>query len=187
MFAARIPIRTLVVAALTACALVLVSAPADSTAQTCASASALAGSASNRALVRSTLCLLNEERAHRGMRGLHLNRRLSKASRRHARDMVRRYYFAHDSLGGGDFVDRIRRTGYLRSAGRWLVGENLAWGAGARSTPDATMRAWMESPPHRANILNSRFREIGIGVVIGAPVHDASEAATYATDFGRRG
>ena len=44
----------------------------------------------------------------------------------------------------------------------------------------------MGSPPHRANILNRRFREIGIGVVLGAPQPGTDHAATYATSFGTR-
>ena len=70
------------------------------------------------------------------------------------------------------------------------MGENLAWGAGAnRSSPRGIVAAWMESPPHRQNILDSRFREIGIGVVEGAPRRNVFglPAATYATSFGSRG
>ena len=200
-------IRTLACAALAASALLLVTGPAASTAKTrgagfdghvrvlahkassgsCDDASVVAGRMSNYQLVRATLCRVNQERTSRGMKRLRLSQRLSRAARGHASDMVRHNYFSHDSLGGGDFVGRIRRTGYLRSAGAWLVGENLAWGSGNRSSPDANVRAWMDSPPHRANILKRRFREIGIGVVLGAPVHNMPEAATYATDFARRG
>jgi uncharacterized protein YkwD len=46
--------------------------------------------------------------------------------------------------------------------------------------------AWMNSPGHRRNILNRRFREIGIGVVFHAPTMNAPVAATYTTEFGYR-
>jgi uncharacterized protein YkwD len=207
MRAPRLRIRPFAAAALAAGALVAMSAPATSTAEThgtgtdsavpgqpvalqgaagCASASVAASNGSRRELVQATLCRLNQERTRRGMRRLRLSRRLSKAARRHANDMVQRYYFSHETLGGGDFVSRIRRTGYLSGAGSWFVGENLAWGSRERSSADATVQAWMGSPPHRQNILDRRFREIGIGVVLGAPAHGVSDAATYATDFGRR-
>ena len=101
---------------------------------------------------------MNAERAKHGMRPLRINRRLSDAAHRHARDMVRRDYFSHDSLAGASFVDRIRRTGYLRGPRAWIVGENLAWGSGNRSHAAAIVRAWMKSPGHRANILQRRFR-----------------------------
>ena len=161
-------------------------APAASGAQACNSASSTPASASQRTLKSATLCLLNNERSARHMKRLRLNGRLSRASRRHADDMVRRHYFSHDSPSGTDFVQRIQRTGYLKSAGSWLVGENLAWGSVSRSTPESIVGAWMDSPGHRANILNRRFREIGIGVTFGAPEGVDGPSATYATDFGTR-
>jgi uncharacterized protein YkwD len=100
--------------------------------------------------------------------------------------MVHRDYFSHDSLSGASFVDRIRRTGYLSGPRSWIVGENLAWGSGDRSSPASIVRAWMHSPGHRANILQGRFREVGIGLASGAPESVAGPAATYATDFGAR-
>lgn len=165
----------------------LVPAPALA-ANACESAGASPGKVAARVVVRSTLCVLNAERDRHGLAPLKLNKRLSKASRKHARDMARRQYFAHDSLGGGSFVDRIRGAGYLKGVRSWTVGENIAWGSGSQATPRSIGRAWMDSPGHRANILSPAFREIGIGVAAGAPVSGGvDDAATYATDFGARG
>jgi uncharacterized protein YkwD len=165
----------------------LVVAPPALAAQACPAANATTAHATKREIVRATLCEINRERAQRGMHRLALNKRLSRAARRHARDMARRNYFSHDTLGGGSFIDRIRRTGYLRNASRWIVGENLAWGSKGYSRPAAIMRMWMNSPGHRANILNGSFREIGIGVAYNAPVRgEGPPAGTYATDFGVR-
>ena len=83
-------------------------------------------------------------------------------------------------------VDRLTRTGYMRGARAWTVGENLAWGSGTRSTPREIVAAWMHSPGHRANILQRRFREIGIGVVFDSPRGSSATAATYTTTFGAR-
>jgi uncharacterized protein YkwD len=152
----------------------------------CASASSAPSSVAKRIAVRATLCTLNAERARHGLPGLRLNKKLSAAARRHARDMVRRDYFAHDSLGGGSFVDRIRRTGYLNDASSWSVGENLAWGSHERSAPRAITAMWMDSAGHRANILSPAFREVGIGLALGAP-GASGPAATYATEFGFKG
>jgi uncharacterized protein YkwD len=174
-----------------ACALVLVASPAASAgARACASMKATPAQVGSDQLAASTLCLLNAQRARYGLRPLRMSSQLSAAARRHAADMRRRHYFSHVSLDGTDFVKRIRRTGYLRRAGSWYVGENLAWGAGpGRSSPRGIVTAWMNSPPHRHNILDSRFREIGIGVAIGAPRRSVSSlpAGTYATSFGSRG
>ncbi len=156
-------------------------APAPAAASGCAGASAHVSQASSATFRGATLCLLNRERARHGLRPLRHNRRLSLAARRHSRAMARHNFFAH-----GSFAARIRRAGYLRSARRWSVGENIAWGAGARGTPAAIVGAWMASPPHRQNILGG-FREVGVGIAAGAPVGGVSGAATYTTDFGIRG
>jgi uncharacterized protein YkwD len=167
---------------------VLLAAPPALAEQACPASNATPASATKREIVRATLCALNRERAHHGLRRLSLDKRLSRAARRHARDMARRNYFSHDTLGGGTFVDRIRAEGYLKGARSWVVGENLAWGSRGFSRPRVIMRMWMKSPGHRANILNRSFRQIGIGVAYDAPVvHGGKPAGTYATDFGSRG
>src|SRR5918999_4092295 len=144
--------------------------PIAAPAASCANASAVPTTVSMAAIRSSTLCLLNAERRRRGLRPLRRDRRLARAARRHARDMDARNYFNHTSRSGASFVDRIRRAGYLRGARGWSVGENLAWGTGGLGTPQAIVRAWMNSPGHRDNILNGRFREIGVGISPGAPV-----------------
>jgi len=180
-----LPRRRIAAFAALACSVGLV-APAGASAA-CAGADAQPGQTARTELARTTVCLLNQERGRRGLSRLSLDRRLSSAARAHTRDMVRRRYFAHVSRSGGDVVDRLNRVGYMRGARRWLVGENLAWGGGSRSTPRQIMRTWMHSPGHRRNILDSRFRELGIGVLAGAPVEAGAVSATYTTTFGARG
>ena len=165
-----------------ALSLSLAAAPAASAA--CANAGASTDTATKRALVRATLCVLNAERARHDLSALRLNRKLSTAARRHSRAMVSERFFSHDSQSGASFVDRIRATGYLAGASSWSVGENIAYGSGSRSTPRSIGRAWMNSPGHRANILSASFRQIGIGIASGTPV--GTGGATYTTDFGRR-
>jgi uncharacterized protein YkwD len=173
-----------VVLVVTALAVLLFAVPSASAAGACSSANATAAKASKRALVRATLCVLNAERARHRLRPLRLNHKLSTAAQRHSRAMARRKFFSHTSPGGASFVDRIRSTGYLSGARSWTVGENIAYGSGNRSTPRSIGSAWMNSPPHRANILSGSFRSIGIGVASGTPV--GGGGGTYTTDFGRR-
>lgn len=137
-------------------------------------------------LRRATLCLINAERRSRGLSQLRSNRVLARAALAHARDMVLRSYFAHDSLSGANLIDRIRRVRYASGRTRWLVGENLAWGEGVRGTPREIVAAWMNSPPHRANILRASFRDVGLGIVPGAPRPSDLPAATYNTNFGAK-
>ncbi len=174
------------VAALSAAlVMVLVAAPSASAAGACQAANASVSKASKRALVRATLCVLNAQRARHHLRPLRLNRKLSRAARGHSRAMAERRFFSHTSLRGASFVDRIRRTGYLAGARSWAVAENIAYGSGQRATPRAIGAAWMNSPGHRANILRSSYRAIGIGIALGTPA--GHRGATYTTDFGRRG
>lgn len=161
-------------------------APTAHASSACAYADTRPGDASETALGKSAVCLVNKQRARRGLRKLRLNGRLSAAARRHTVDMVRRNYFGHVSKSGTDVVDRLSSLGYMRGARSWTVGENLAWGSGTRSTPREIVVAWMNSAGHRANILQRRFREIGIGVVFEAPRNTSGVAATYTTTFGAR-
>ena len=138
------------------------------------------------AVKSATVCLVNAERKARGLQPLRANARLARAALLHARDMVARAYFSHTSASGASFVDRIARSGYMRGARAWTVGENLAWGSGPSGTPSEIVLAWMDSPGHRANILNGRFREIGSGAVLGVPAPGGMGGATYNTGFGTR-
>lgn len=161
-------------------------APTASAATVCASADGVPARAATVSLANAALCLVNQERTSRGLRPLKSNRRLAKAALAHARDMVRRGYFAHESLSGSDFVDRIRRTGYISRRSFPSLGEDLAFGSGQLGTPRAIVDGWMASPGHRANILNPKFREAGIGVAIGDP-GAGEEGATYTLTFGSGG
>jgi uncharacterized protein YkwD len=143
-----------------------------------------AAGGSVRAARSATLCLLNVERRKHHLRRLRHNRKLALAGRRHAHDMVDKQYFAHDTPSGQNFVQRIMKTDYVPASAAWRLGENLAWGDKKESTPRAIVRAWMESPGHRHNILTRGFREIGIAIVVGPPVDGVTQAATYATEFG---
>lgn len=131
----------------------------------------------------ATLCLLNRVRGRAGLPPLRLSPRLSRAARKHSRDMVRRQYFAHDSLDGRSPFVRMRATHYVPRNARWWLGENIGWGSGSLAEPVALVRAWMHSPGHRANILSRSFRDVGIGIAPGSPV--GGGGATYTTDFGR--
>ncbi|MFH8369871.1 sigma-70 family RNA polymerase sigma factor [Streptomyces sp. NPDC018031] len=105
--------------------------------------------------------LVNAERARNGCGPMTLNSRLDTAAQRHSDDMADRGFFDHTNPDGAGPGERITAAGY-----RWSTyGENIA--AGQR-TPEDVIRSWMNSPGHRANILNCSFKEIGIGYREGA-------------------
>ncbi|MFE3675602.1 sigma-70 family RNA polymerase sigma factor [Streptomyces griseus] len=100
--------------------------------------------------------LVNAERAKEGCGPVTVNDQLNTAAQRHSADMEANDYFSHTSQDGRDPGDRITAAGY-----RWSTyGENIAKG---QQAPADVMRSWMDSPGHRANILNCSFKEIGVG------------------------
>jgi uncharacterized protein YkwD len=143
--------------------------------------------AGNVAVVRAAvLCLHNRERTARGLPALKEHAKLREAAEGHSVSMIADSYFSHDSPGGEDMADRILGTGYARGQG-WSLGENIAWGTGDLATAGEIHRAWMRSAGHKANILRRQFREIGIGIALGAPVDTGGlDGATYTADFGVR-
>lgn len=102
----------------------------------------------------------NQKRAEAGLAPLTLNGTLSQAALSKAQDMMTDQYWAHTAPDGTQPWDFIRSSGYRYS----VAGENLARDFGDTSSMVA---AWMASPTHRANILSSRYSEIGIAVVDG--------------------
>ena len=154
----------------------------------CADADALPGQAGGDDLRDATLCLMNAERTARGLGRLQAEPLLGRVAAGYARLMVRGRFFDHTSPGGSTMMARIKATTYLRDVSSWSVGENLAWGTGPLATPRATVRAWMHSADHRANLLDRSFADVGIGVAAGAPIAlgPGELGGTYVTDFGRR-
>ncbi|MFJ2778647.1 MULTISPECIES: CAP domain-containing protein [unclassified Kitasatospora] len=105
--------------------------------------------------------LVNAQRAQQGCGPLTAEPRLAAAAQGHSEDMAARNFFDHASPEGYHADHRIDATGY-----RWSTwGENIARG---QKDPAAVMESWMNSPGHRANILNCAFKQIGVGVRTGS-------------------
>jgi len=132
------------------------------------------------------LCLINRVRARHGLHPLAFNHSLRNSATGHSDSMVTHHYFAHEGPGGP--VDRrISRTGYLHRARAFTVGENIGGGHGRRyGSPLAVFEGWMHSSPHRANILDPSYRDVGVGVARGYPMGADAGSATYTVDFGAR-
>lgn len=105
--------------------------------------------------------LLNQARVNAGLRPLTLDMRLVELARKKSQDMVINNYFDHVSPTYGDPFQMMRNAGITYMA----AGENLAGAPNA----DQAHRALMNSPGHRANILNQRYTRVGIGAVRGGP------------------
>jgi uncharacterized protein YkwD len=132
-------------------------------------------------------CLINQERTSHGLQPVTPNADLRQAAFEHSSEMVDEGYFEHTSLAGLSFIDRIQATGYVNRTRSWVVGENLVWGSGQLSSPRALVNAWMNSPPHRENVLRASFREVGIAAVTGTPVsRNDLNGVTVASEYGTR-
>ncbi len=144
--------------------------------------------AANLPAVRAAvLCLVNQVRAQHGVAPLTLSSDLDTAAEEHSRELVEADYFAHVAPDGETPVQRIRDTGYIPGpSDGYVIGENLAWGTYGLATPGAIVAAWVASPGHLANILESQYRETGIGVAAQVPsaLSNGAPGATYAQEFG---
>ena len=161
-----------------AVALARVAPPAE--AASCSGAGANVNKASAAKLRGALLCLINNKRADAGLKALKANRRLQKAAARHARDMVKHDYFAHQRNGGPDLGERLDRAGW--SGSHWA--ETIAYGCGSSSSPKATLRGWLDSPPHRAIVLSGTYEAGGLGIGPEAPC--GSDGARWVLDMGRK-
>jgi uncharacterized protein YkwD len=123
--------------------------------------------------------LQNQERADRGLPRLCVHPKLQKIARSHSKDMVERDYFSHKTKGSGRTPEqRAKRAGYNYR----YFGENI----GYDDTPGDMFRAWMNSSLHRENILNRRFREVGVGAETGHFKPAGGTTTVYTVDFGKR-
>jgi uncharacterized protein YkwD len=148
----------------------------------------LTPSDANLARVRAaTLCLVNRERSLHGEVPLGNDARLEQAAQAHTEDMAFGDYFEHIGRGGDTPFSRIRGSGYIYSSSvGYAVGENIGWGTLWLGTPQAIVAAWMNSPAHRAIMLDGRYRDTAIGVSPHPPgsLAGGQRGAVYTQDFG---
>ncbi|MBJ6124118.1 CAP domain-containing protein [Microvirga splendida] len=120
-------------------------------------------------LRQRALELVNRERADRGLEALRLQDGLNEAAQNHAEDMLRRNYYSHTSPEGESVQDRFLDAG----GSRWkLTAENIARCQGCPSPPtedrvEELHQGWMDSPPHRENILRQGLASFGFGIAVG--------------------
>ncbi|WP_133150814.1 CAP domain-containing protein, partial [Frankia canadensis] len=112
------------------------------------------------AFATAVVAATNQQRRAAGCGDLTVDAVLTSVAQAHSADMATANYFSHNSQDGRTPFDRITAAGFSFS----VAAENIA--AGQRD-PAAVMQAWMNSPGHRANILNCALTRIGVGVANG--------------------
>lgn len=121
------------------------------------SASVPSASVSSTDIRQSVLSLVNQERRRYNRPPLRLNSQLTAAAQAHSEDMARHNHATHKGSDGSTFGQRAKRHGY-----NWRrIAENVASG---QSSPSHVMSGWMKSSGHRSNLLNSIYKDIGIGI-----------------------
>jgi uncharacterized protein YkwD len=144
----------------------------------CAGASSTDGDA--HAQLEAMYCGVNVVRRTYHLGSVRGNGPLNRSSLLKA-NAVRRCGFSHTPCGMS-FTYTFRRAGYLPAR---AFGENLAWGQADFGSPLHTLQMWLSSPPHRANLLAGRWRDLWIAVERGRIFgHDG--VALWVMEFGRR-
>ncbi len=113
-----------------------------------------------KSIENQVIDLTNQERVKNGLKPLTANWELSRVARYKAMDMRDKNYFSHDSPTYGDPFTMMKNFGIAYSA----AGENIAAG---QKTPQEVVQAWMNSAGHRANILSTKYTQIGVGYAQG--------------------
>jgi uncharacterized protein YkwD len=139
-------------------------------------------------LESGVLAEMNKIRRSHGLQALRLSNALAAAARQHSQSMASQGYFSHDSSGGGEFWKRVQGFYPQGRHGYWSVGENLLWQSPQVDAAGA-LQMWMNSPPHRENLLAPNWREVGISAVhaSAAPgTYNGLDVTIVTADFGVR-
>ena len=147
-------------------------------ATSCAGATSSAGDA--HAQLEAMYCGINLVRSTYHVGPIRGNGPLNRSSLLKA-NAVRRCGFSHTPCGMS-FASTFRRAGYLPAR---AFGENLAWGQADYGSPLRTLQMWLTSPPHRAILLSSRWRDLGIAVERGR-IFGRDGVALWVMEVGRR-
>ncbi|MDQ0883919.1 CAP domain-containing protein [Peribacillus sp. V2I11] len=114
----------------------------------------------SQSVEQQVLSLVNEERSKSGLPSLEMDSDISNVAILKSEDMRDNNYFNHTSPSYGSPFDMMKSFGISYE----YAGENIAAG---QPSADAVMKSWMNSPGHKANILNKNYTHIGIGHVTG--------------------
>jgi hypothetical protein len=133
--------------------------------------------------------LVNARRTEHALPPFARNPNLDVSSSFQSVDMADGHFFAHEVRGHPLLLQRVLWSQYFSRALTGLYAENIGNGPIPGGTAQAVVDAWMDSPDHRANILDPRLRDIGIGTALTGPdpaFYPDYPSALYTTDFGRR-
>ena len=140
------------------------------------------------ALQARLLAQINDLRREAGLAPLRASPALAAAAHEQSVSMAEHGFFGHDSFSGAPFWKRVETQVSETRDGAWRVGENLVWSSPQLSARRA-LELWLNSPPHRQNLLTAAWREVGIAAVhaSAAPgVYAGQDVTILTADFGVR-
>lgn len=112
---------------------------------------------------KKAFVLINEIRRINGLKELVWSDEVARIAREHSQSMAMNNFFSHHSLNGAMIDERADAAGLKR----WRsIGENIAYNRGYAKPTEFAVECWMKSQGHRENLLNSMWKETGIGVAI---------------------
>lgn len=116
-------------------------------------------------LEQQAFFILNEKRLSKGLEPLKWNENLARVARMHSLNMAQFSFFSHAGTDGSMVNNRADALGisHWRS-----IGENIAFNRGFKKPSESACEQWMQSPAHRENILDGRWKETGIGIAQAA-------------------
>lgn len=114
-------------------------------------------------LERQAFELINKQREISGLPSLVWSDDVARIARMHSENMAKFDFFSHKGIDGMMVNERADLLGIRK----WrAIGENIAYNQGYKNPVEFAVKLWMESPGHRENLLNSRWKESGIGVAV---------------------
>ncbi|HSX44784.1 MAG TPA: CAP domain-containing protein [Candidatus Saccharimonadales bacterium] len=128
--------------------------------------------------VSGLLQATNNQRNANGAASLSLNSQLDSAAQTKANDMVNRNYWSHNTPDGQEPWVFIQNAGYQYTK----AGENLAYGF---TTSDDTITGWMNSPSHKANLLDTAFKDVGFGIANGNNFNNSGPETVVVAMYGQ--
>ena len=107
--------------------------------------------------------LINRQRLENGLEPLEWSDQIAEMARIHSANMANFKFFSHTDLDGALVNDRADLLGIKK----WrAIGENIAYNRGYENPAESAVERWMQSPSHRENLLNNRWKESGIGIAV---------------------
>ncbi len=114
-------------------------------------------------LEKKVFDLINDQRTQNGLQELDWSDEIAEIARFHSENMANFSFFSHTDLDGLMVNERADLLGVKK----WrAIGENIAFNRGYGNPAESAVQRWMQSPSHRENLLNSRWRESGIGIAV---------------------